>query len=348
MILKPKDWKWSHQLVLILVVLMFTLTSRAQNDSLILKKGNVIVGEIKILDKGVLTIETNYSKSDFTIEWSGVKEFYSKTIFLISLKDGRRIDGSVWTIDAGNMVTITTSEGEKIETLLDDIVVLKGLKSNFWTRFRADVDMGLSFSKANNLRQLTLNSDIGYIASKFQLDAYFNATTSSQDSVETTKRKDAGITYKYFLQKNWYLLVSPSFLSNTEQALKLRSTGKLGGGKFFVHTNRSYWGAGGGLSFNVERFTNETPKRESLEAYIGTELNRFDIGDIDLLSSLYIYPSLTESGRLRYDFRFDSKYDLPWDFYIKLGLTLNYDNKPAVEGNKTDYVLGFTVGWELE
>jgi hypothetical protein len=74
----------------------------------------------------------------------------------------------------------------------------------------------------------------------------------------------------------------------------------------------------------------------------------FDVGDLDLLSSFYIFPSLTETGRLRYDFRIDSKYDLPYDFYIKLGLTLNYDNRPAVEGNETDYVFGFTVGWELE
>jgi hypothetical protein len=231
--LKPKDGKRFYQLVFILGVLMVTHTSRAQNDSLILKKGNIIVGELKLLDRGVLTIETDYSKSDFTIEWSGVKEFYSKTIFLISLKDGRRINGSVWTINAGKKVSITSSEGEKTETLLDDIVYLKGLKSNFWTRFRANIDLGVSFSKANDLRQLTLNSKIDYTADKWQVDAYFNTTTSSQDSVETTKRKDGGITYKYFLQKNWYLLVSPSFLSNTEQALKLRATGKLGAGKIF-------------------------------------------------------------------------------------------------------------------
>jgi hypothetical protein len=35
------------------------------------------------------------------------------------------------------------------------------------------------------------------------------------------------------------------------------------------------------------------------------------------------------------------------DFYIKSGLTLNYDNKPAVSGSETDYVLFFTVGWHL-
>lgn len=347
MVPKPKNGKRVWQLVFVLVILTSAQTSRAQHDSLILKTGDIIVGEIKSLDKGVLKIETDYSKSDFSIEWSGVKEIYSKSIFLISFKDGRRINGSMQSAEAGKKVIITTATGEKVESILDDIVYLKGLKSDFWSRFRARLDLGLSISKANHLRQFTLNSSAGYVADKWQLDAYFNATTSSQDSVETIKRRDAGATYKYFLQKDWYLLASPTFLANTEQALKLRVTGKLGAGKFFIHTNKSYWGAGAGLSFNNESFTNGTPKRNSLEAYAGTELNLFDIGDLNLFSSLYVYPSLTESGRLRTDFRTDAKYDLPLDFYLKLGLTLNYDNRPAIAGNETDYVLTFTIGWEL-
>jgi len=336
-----------YQIVLTLIILTLAQTSRAQHDSLILKTGDIIVGEIKSLDKGVLVIETDYSKSDFTIEWSGIKEIYSKSIFLVTLMDGRRINGYLQSAEAGKKVTITTAAGEKTETSLDGIVYLKGLKSDFWSRFKANVDVGLSISKANNLNQLTINSRAGYLADKWQLDGYFNTSNSSQDSVETTKRMDAGITYKYFLQKDWFLLVSPNFLSNTEQALKLRTTGKLGAGKFFIHTNKAYWAAGAGLSFNNESFTNGTPKRNSLEAYGGTELNMFDIGDLNLFSSLYVYPSLTESGRLRTDFRIDSKYDLPLDFYLKLGLTLNYDNRPAISGNETDYIFAFTIGWEL-
>ena len=46
-----------------------TNQANAQHDSLILKNANTIVGEIKSLDKGVLMIETDYSKSDFSVEW---------------------------------------------------------------------------------------------------------------------------------------------------------------------------------------------------------------------------------------------------------------------------------------
>ena len=212
---------------------------------------------------------------------------------------------------------------------------------------KAKIDVGLSFTKDNNLRQLTVNTNVGYLAHKWQLDGYYNFITSSQDSVETIKRTDGGVSFRYFLRRAWFLGTSVTFLSNTEQALDLRSVGKLGAGIYLIQTNKTYWTTGAGLSFNNESFTNETHGRNSLEAYAGTELNMFDVGDLNLLSSLFIYPSLTESGRWRTDFRFDSKYDLPFDFYIKLGLTLNYDNKPAIAGNTLDYVLGFSVGWEL-
>ena len=143
------------------------------------------------------------------------------------------------------------------------------------------------------------------------------------------------------------LAASLNFLSNTEQALQLRSIGKLGGGKFLIHTNKTYWTLGAGVSFNNERFTNEVADQNSVEGYGGMELNMFDVGDLNLLGSLFVYPSFTESGRWRSDFRFDAKYDLFWELYVKTGLTLNYDNQPAVEGSDLDYILSFGFGWEL-
>ena len=83
-----------------------------------------------------------------------------------------------------------------------------------------------------------------------------------------------------------------------------------------------------------------------MEAYFGSELNMYDIGDLNLLTKASIYPSLTESGRWRVDFVFDAKYDLPLDFYIKLGINLNYDNQPVEGGSETDYVFQTGFGWE--
>jgi hypothetical protein len=65
----------------------------AQNDSLILNNGNVIVGEIKSMEKGVLKIETDYSDADFTIEIEGIKEVYSNARFLFTTSEARGTRG---------------------------------------------------------------------------------------------------------------------------------------------------------------------------------------------------------------------------------------------------------------
>jgi len=69
----------------------------AQTDSLILSNGDVIVGEIKSMDKGIIVIETDYSDSDFKIEWDKVTEIYSPRTALVTLSDGTRINEPINT-----------------------------------------------------------------------------------------------------------------------------------------------------------------------------------------------------------------------------------------------------------
>ena len=277
--------------LLVIFYLCFVMTAKsfAQSDSLVLINGDVIEGTIKSMDKGVVIVGTPYSKTDFTIKWSGVKEIYSKSVFLVNLSDGRKMNGVLQSTPGGQKVTILGANDQKMETSLIDIVYLKGLKSGFWSRVKASIDAGLSFSKANNLQQTTINSSVGYTADKWLLDFYYTMVQSSQENVATTKRIDAGVSYKYSLPKDWFLAASATFLANTEQALKLRSIGKGGAGNYLVHTNTSYWALSGGLSFNNESFTNGTEGRNSLEAYAGSELNLFDVGDLSCTTqSMYI------------------------------------------------------------
>ena len=59
---------------------------------------------------------------------------------------------------------------------------------------------------------------------------------------------------------------------------------KLGIGKYVIHKNDAYWGFSAGANVNYEDFDDETGARTSWEAFIGTELNLFDIGDLSLFT----------------------------------------------------------------
>ncbi len=320
----------------------------AQNDSLIFNNGNMMIGEIKNMNRGVLSVETDYSDSDFQIDWDKVSEIYSSREFIISLSNGDRIISKLSTDQSDKSKLILINKGNKLIVPNNSIVYIKPLKKNFIDRLNASLDMGYSLTKANNLRQLSLRSNIGYLADKWSTDLSFNAVNSQQDSIDATQRAEANLGYNYFIIHSWYAIASVNFLQNTEQKLKLRSTPTLGIGNFIIQTNAVYWGLFGGAAWNIESFT-ETDEsfNKSVEAYVGSELNMFDTGDLSLLTKILLYKGITESNRWRSDFKIDIKYDLPLDFYIRLGYTLNYDNQPAEGGSVSDYVFQTTVGWEL-
>ena len=100
------------------------------------------------------------------------------------------------------------------------------------------------------------------------------------------------------------------------------------------------------MNVNNEDYTTNENDRNSLEGFFGSELNMYDVGDLNLLARAVVYPSFTESGRWRIDLGTDVKYDLPYDFYVRFGFNLNYDNRPVEGAGETDYTFQFGVGWE--
>lgn len=323
---------------------VFGLQAFAQTDSLVLTNNDVIVGQIKGMDRGVITVETAYSKDDLKVKWSGIKKIKTTSVYFITLADGTRLNGRLETAEPGK-VRIQTEEGAEKVFVCEELVNLKSIDKGFWDRVNAAVDFGFSLTKAQSLRQISLRSNVGYLAENWSTSVHYNSIFSNQDQTNAIRNTDAGLTFNYLLQKDWYIPVSLTFISNTEMKLDLRTLGKVGVGNYIVHTNHSYWGVAGGITYNAENYS-DAEDRKSWEGYVGTELNLYDIGDLSLLTKLVAYPSITESGRWRSDFIFDAKYDLPKDFYIKLGLTMNYDNRPVEGASDTDYVFQTGFGWK--
>lgn len=320
----------------------------AANDSLVVSNGDLLVGEIKSMERGVLVMETEYSDSDFNIEWDNVIKFYSKRNFIVTLSEGQRYYGKINSDIKKDREVVIIEADVEYRTKLIDIVFLDAVKKDFLSRLSLSLDLGFSFTKANNLRQFSTRTYIGYLTEDWSTDASFDAVRSAQDDVDETKRTDASVGFRYFLHDDWFLFASTDFLQNDEQKLKLRTTPSVGIGNYFIHSNSLYFGGSLGAAWTNEEYNDSVQThRSSAEGVAGLELNLFNMGDLSLLTNLSVYPSFTESGRVRADFKFDIKYDLPLDFYIRLGYTHNYDNRPVEDAAESDYVLQTSFGWEL-
>lgn len=322
--------------------------SFSQTDSLHLKTGVLLVGELKEMKENVATFETDYSKNDFKIKWVEIKKIKTKTLYLVSLSSGVRYTGYLESIDDEEVGVIFKND-TLAKTKIKEIVFLRKLDQDFWSNLNASLSVGYNFTKANNLSQYSVRSNLGYRSKNWSASTSYNHIISSQQDVSKTQRLEANLVYKNYIKNKWFGLAEINWLSNTAQNINLRTLSKLGMGKYLVQTNSLYWGLQTGASFNNESFSLDgvDSSNDSAELFFGTEANLYDIGDLSFLSRVVVYPSLTESGRWRTDFNFDIKYDLPFDFYINFGLSYNYDNQPIQSGREKDYVFQTTLGWSL-
>ncbi len=325
-------------------------TAIAQNDTLIFNNGDIIVGEVKDMKRGVVKIETDYSKSDFTAEWKKVSAVRSLELYSVALRDKSIYPSvTIGTVSPGKLILTDGPFTRSVD--VGDIVYFRHVSRKFIDRLNASVDLGFSLTKANNLKQFNASANLGYNTENWSLGASYRQVGSTQDDVESITRAETAVNADYSLQKGIYLGSGVNMLSSSELQLKLRTTAVAGVGYFLVRSNTMYWSWFLGGAANIEDVYEmpEEPSadRESFEGIISTEFNIFDFGDLKLITNIKWFPSITESGRHRVDFKFDTSYDLPLDFYVKAGLTYNFDNKPAPGVTDTDYVIVTGFGWKL-
>jgi putative salt-induced outer membrane protein YdiY len=331
----------------ILFTLLICAIGHAQNDTIRLHNGDQLAGEIKLISNGVLTIKTPYSDKDFRIEFNKVEALVIQTKSLIILTNDRRRFGYVSTNKTGK-ISILLDNNLIEEYDISEVIALQEVKEDFFHRFKAYVDLSYNFTKANSGTQFTAAGKLMYNSEFWLSEGFVNTMNSNQDQSDRIRRTEANLKLIRILARKLYLIGELPFLSNTEQALDARITPSVGIGKYIVSTNKLYLGLSTGLTWNNETYTDSSLDKNSTELFLSLGLNLFDFEDIDLDTDIKFYPSLTEKGRLRTDYNFNFKYDLPLDFYIKLGFSLNYDNKPAITGNQVDYVFTSGFGWKFD
>lgn len=328
------------------ILILFSGMVNSQNDTIQMKNNTVLKGEIKSFSEGVLIMETSFSDSDFKIEFKKIKSISIQRPCTVILTNGRNRFGNVKT-DVEGFVVISQKDGTTERFKLEEIIAIDEVDDNYWRRFIVSIDLGFSLNKANSLTQFSIAGDLNYTNELWLIDGNINLLNSTQDNAEKTTRTEAQLEFYRLLLKKWYLIGDISFLSNTEQALTGRISPSIGMGRFLVSTKDLYLALSLSYAYNIENYVDSDLNKTSSEAYIRTSFNMFDFEDIDLESNINFYPSLSENKRIRTDFDLTLKYDLPLDFYIKLGFTINYDNQPAIIDNEVDYVLTTGFGWDF-
>ncbi len=305
----------------------------AAKDVVITTTGDKLVGEIKKVEKDVLTLETDYSDSDFKIKWEKVASIESDRHFLIETFDGKRLSGSLKP-DPEKKPAVQVAD---TNVKLPDLSAAQPIERTFWSRFSSGLDFGYSVTRTNFAKQLSLATNLSY-RDEHHVDVVFaNVFRSSQENAPETQRWDFANDFRRFIGSRWYVNTTQDLLNSEEQGLSLRTTIGGGGGRYLTRSSSQYLALGGGLAWTNEKYTDATPTKDSADAYLGSEFMTEKLKITDLITRFTYYPSLTISDRYRLMYRFDLDFNLPGDWYFRIGLFDNYDNKPPAGFSKNDY-----------
>lgn len=333
-----------------LLVLSTTAVAAPKTDILVFQNGDRLTGEVKGLERGKLSFNTD-ATGTISIEWDKVASVQSEQYLEVELSDGRRHFGRASQAQAEGTLKLRVGSGSNLrEVPLVEVIRIAPIEQGrFVDRLDGYVTAGYDYTKANDLQQFTFTGGLSSRNEKRQWSLDGSTTLISQTGKDDTSRYDVGALNRRFLADRWFWQGFGSFAGNDELGLDLRTTLGAAFGRFLRQDQKSDWAAYAGLAVTHENFS-EQPTNESVEGVLGTQYwyFRYDSPEASFDATLNLYPSLTESGRVRSEGRLRARYEIVSDLFFEASFYGSYDSEPG-EGaeSKSDYGVTTSLGYSF-
>jgi hypothetical protein len=331
---------------LFFIVSGFTYSVQAQkNDTIYLRNGDRITGELKKFEYGLLSFSTDAMQT-VSIEFDRINTINSSKYFEIRLNSGERLFGHLSKSDVLSTVNVVTVN-DTLPKRLWDIVLINRIKNTFFQKIDGSLDLGLSYTKASDVFQYSLDVSVTYRtsnwATRFDLESIL-----TDDGTKISRNNTMGLNVTHFLSHNWFTAILAQGQQNTELDLQYRLQGGYGLGYDIARTNSVRFYVFGGLVANQEKSIAIPSITDNLEALLTTQIKwfRYRHPKIDVTNNINFYPSLSSFGRSRIEYNLSSKFEIIKDLYFNVQLYDYYDNEPSGGGDaKNDWGVITSIGF---
>lgn len=325
-----------------------------KTDVITLINGDRITCEIKELERGLLRVKTD-SVGTIYVEWLDIASIESQKNFTVQTASGVLAFGSLATSDNQQGIDISYAD-RTVRLKKQAIVEIARVKETFWKRLDGSISFGFSYKKANTDVQLNFAADSSYHSQRHEYSAGASALVSSQNDNTATERYLADFSHQGYIRPNWSSLARADLEQNTELDLQLRTLIQGGAVYRFFNTNRNRLDSAAGLALNNEKYISKDKEaRTSLEVFFsaGYEFFKFNTPKADITARFTVFPSLTESGRVRTSLDTKVRWEIISDLNWEISVFASTDNQPpetetdagSADANGTDYGIITSVAW---
>lgn len=332
---------------LLLGLLFASLTSYAveRTDIVVLNNGDRVTGEIRNLEAGILELKTDTMGTVF-IEWRFISKLISKTQQSVESADGRRWLGNLQKPDKGDHILVNTAEGT-IDLPPTEVVSVWPVAATFLDKVNLDVSLGFDYSKATDITNFNLGIDFRHRSDEVLTEATLRSDMTRQSVGDDQNRQDLYITQQFLQPEQKFRSWLVGLDSNEALGVDLRLYGGGAIGKYFIKTNNKWLSVSGGLLATQEN-AQDGFDEVNLEALASARYRffRYATPERNFDTSLSVFPSLTDFGRVRIKLRSTFKLEFIRDMFWSMEFYASHDNQPlSADVEKTDYGIITGLGW---
>ncbi|NWG28749.1 MAG: DUF481 domain-containing protein [Ignavibacteriaceae bacterium] len=323
---------------LCILILLNTSLYGQKTDVVTLKNGDKITGEVKYLKVGILTYKTDNMET-ISIQWDKIKSIETKNFFEVEVSDGRVFFGSIYPSADEEMMTVRGVTLDH-ELFMKYVVRINRIKESFWDIIEGSIKFGFSFTKASNIGQLSLGGNAKYRTKINVSELSVNSVITTTEKEPTSSKNDLSFSYQHNLQYQWFAAGIASLQENSELGIKLRASLGGGVGNNFIQTQNQWLYTLAGLSVNREAKTDQTETINNVEGLLNAQYQffKYDHPKATFLTYIYVFPSLSNLGRFRFNYNIELSWEIVLDFYWDLTFYFEYDNQPQSENaSQSDY-----------
>jgi hypothetical protein len=331
--------KLVFRILLLIFILSPKISFGQQRDSIFFYKGEILIGDIKQVQLGILTID------DIEIRLTQIKMYRIRSLrsvqrFRIETSDKQVYYGSLLPSSKDGWCDIRISDSEQVSIPIMNISTMIYLKRNFFKRLNGNIGGGFSFSKSSSLGQFNLNASVKYFTKSFQNQLSLSTLGSIDSSKYSRDNETIELLSNYDLSSSWLAQGVLGYQRNLELSISRRFQEMLGvGNKLLLHDTWRLLLVSG-VAFNQEKSTADVSSGTLVEIPVVLRFDFFKYThpNIQITTTHAGFFSITQAGRFRYSGSTYFSLEIVHDFYVTLTLYSNYDNKPPVAtASNTDY-----------
>ena len=322
--------------------------SQAQ-DTVVLLKGQMLIGEVKYADLGNITIDEIDLKVQ-NVKLYKIKKLVVSRKLKIETIDKKFYFGTLKAAEKEGWVEIQMTSGETVAIPIINIFQLISIEGNILKRLYGNVTVGFSFNKSSDIGQLNVSADINYSAKKLDYMLMINAIGTLDSGKFSSDNINAQFASDYALTETWFLGAGLQYQRNLELSIARRYLGLAGVGNLLFIKRNWRLAALTGITFSQEKSLEGVSSGLLYEIPLIFQFNfyQFRHPDIQINSRQAIYFSLSQPGRVRYNGNTSFSWQLIRYFYLTLSPYTNFDSEPPAGNNSTfDYGVVFGISYKF-